>query len=275
MSAWILILVIFETLCLAFLIVYFSRQAREGLKSKASPESIPEETSKLNDATLEYVHMIVHELRSPLSVVKGAVDLLTHDDGTMVAEQKQILLNQINESSNSLLSLVNDLLDVSKLESGHFEIEPVFANINELLEQECNYFQSSYNLKKVNLSCKLDSMISNSSFDPDRIKQVVTNLLSNALKFTPSNGSVVVTSRREGPFVHIEICDSGEGISDDNKTLLFQKFSQGSNHTLIAEKGTGLGLYISKGIVVAHQGEIWVKDNSPKGACFCFKLPIK
>ena len=222
----------------------------------------------------DFIPVLVHELRAPLSVIQGASDLLLKEVGALSAEQISTLLSQIKTSSGSLLKMVGDILDVSKMDAGRFEVTRVFANINNVLQEECGYFQSLAKLKNINLVCNPESSIPNSSFDPERIKQVLNNLLSNALKFVPEKGTITVSSRKVGNFIQVEVADTGEGVSDKDKGYLFQKFSQTQSHNHVKERGTGLGLYISKGIVEAHSGKIWVEDNKPVGAKFVFTLPL-
>jgi len=222
----------------------------------------------------DFIPVLVHELRAPLSVIQGASDLLLKDVKELTADQIHTLLSQIKTSSGSMLKMVGDILDVSKMDAGKFEVNRVYANINNVLNEECGYFQSLAKIKNIVLECNTDSSIPNSSFDPDRVKQVLSNLLSNALKYVPEKGKISVSSKKAGGFIQVEVADTGEGISDKDKTNLFHRFVQSQSHYHIKEKGTGLGLYISKGIVEAHLGKIWVEDNNPIGSRFIFTLPL-
>jgi signal transduction histidine kinase len=222
----------------------------------------------------DFLPVLVHELRAPLSVIHGASDLLLNEVKNLSAEQISTLLSQIKNSSFSLLKMVGDILDVSKMDVGKFEVNRIYANLNTVLTEECSYFQSLAKVKNISLQVSLDSKVTNSSFDPERLKQVMNNLLSNALKYCTEGGKIVVVSKQYQNEVQVAVEDSGIGITDNEKPLLFNKFSQieGRNH--IKERGTGLGLYITKGIVEAHKGRIWVEDNKPKGSRFVFAIPL-
>ena len=222
----------------------------------------------------DFIPILVHELRAPLSVIQGASDLLLKEVKELSVDQIQTLLGQVKTSSGSLLKMVGDILDISRMDAGKFEVNRVYANINNVLNEECGYFQPLAKIKNINLICQTDQSIANSSFDPERIKQVLNNLLSNALKFVAEGGNITVESKKKGNYLQVTVSDTGEGISDKDKPTLFQKFVQTQSHNHTKERGTGLGLYISKGIVDAHSGKIWVEDNKPAGAKFIFTLPL-
>ena len=218
--------------------------------------------------------MLVHELRSPLSVIQGAADLLIKSTDALSAEQIHTLLAQIKSSSSTLLRMVGDILDVSKMESGRFQINKMYGDINEVVKEQCSYFESVTKVKDMKLRYDVDSNLPSFSFDPERIKQVLGNLLTNAIKFSEKDDEILIVTRKIDGVARVDVCDQGSGVSDNDKPLLFHKFFQASNQNG-GEKGTGLGLVISKGIVEAHGGKIWVEDNKPKGSRFIFVLPLK
>lgn len=269
------ILVILESVLLLVISLLLFSKTRNLTKLKKYEDAFIEEQAKKHSEQTDFFPMMVHELRSPLSVVSGAADLLIKSSNELDAEQIHTLLNQIRSSSASLLKMVGDILDISKMEGGKFQINKTFGNINDLLKEECGYFDPLAKVKKITLSCPIPEEISNFSFDPDRVKQVLNNLLSNSLKFCTESGKVELTARKENGFVTVEVADDGVGIPDKDKPLMFQKFFQASNQTGGGEKGTGLGLAICKGIVEAHGGKIWLEDNKPKGTKFMFSLPLK
>jgi len=269
------ILVIVESILLLIISVNLFSKAKNLTKLKNYEEAFikaqAEEKSKQGD----FLPMLVHELRAPLSVIRGAADLLIKSTGDLNAEQIHTLLNQIKTSSSGLLKMVGDILDVSKMEGGKFQINKTFGVIEDVLREECSYFESLAKVKKISLNCPNAEDIPSFSFDPDRIKQVLSNLLSNAIKFTHEGGEVFVTAKKDDGVIKFEVRDTGVGIPDKDKPLLFQKFFQASNQDGVTEKGTGLGLVIAKGIVEAHGGKIWVENNKPKGCKFLFVLPMK
>ena len=264
-----------SALATVFLYLYFKKfQEVLELKDKVRRlQALEEHDQEIQRVRDDFLAMLVHELRAPLSVVRGSADLLIRETTSMTQKQISDLLGQIRSSSSELLNLVNDLLDVSKLESGGFELFKRDIDLNEVLMDELHRFEMLAKEKGITLEGRLDPRLSSAIFDPERIRQVINNLLSNALKFTPSPGKVYLNSEKIDDKVKISVDDSGKGVPEDIKGKLFHKFVQGrSNGT--ADKGTGLGLFISKGIVEAHGGNIWVEDNKPQGSKFVFTLPL-
>jgi two-component system sensor histidine kinase ResE len=220
----------------------------------------------------DFFSMIVHELRSPLTIIKGTSDMLIKRGDSFEKDQSTTMLTQIRDDSTRLLNLVSDLLDSAKIEAGKITILKKVADINKLILKQVTDFMPIALEKQITLSVDTDSRISVFNFDGDRIEQVLTNLISNALKFT-SEGSIHVSSTLVEDFVEVSIADTGLGIDDEEKQKLFNKYMQ-LHEPKTKEKGTGLGLVISKGIVEAHGGQIWVSDNKPHGSVFRFKLPV-
>lgn len=259
------ILVILEAILLLVISIILFTKTKTLTKLKSN------EDNPMKD---DFLPMLVHELRSPLSVIQGAADLLIKTTDELSAEQIQTLLGQIKSSSSTLLGMVGGILDVSKMESGKFEISKTFGDINAVLRDECSYFEPLAKIKNLTLNCVEGEDLSNFNFDPDRIKQVLNNLISNAIKFNSPDGEITISSKKVDGMCRIEVRDSGVGIPDKEKPFLFHKFFQASNQKGV-QKGTGLGLVISKGIVEAHGGKIWVDNNKPKGSTFVFTLPTK
>lgn len=266
------ILVILESVLLLVISIILFSKTKNLTKLKKYEEEFINIQAKKQSAQEDFLPMLVHELRSPLSVIQGAADLLIKSTDGLSSEQIHTLLNQIKTSSSTLLGMVGSILDVSKMESGRFEINKIFADINPLLREECSYFESLTKIKDIKMNCQTDEHLPSFNFDPERIKQVLNNLISNAIKFNSSNGTISISSRKVDGTCRIEVSDTGVGISDKEKPFLFQKFFQASNQNGV-QKGTGLGLVISKGIVEAHGGKIWVEDNNPKGTKFVFVIP--
>lgn len=268
------ILVILESILLLVISLILFSKTKNLTKIKKYEDAFIEVQAKKQAMQNDFFPMLVHELRSPLSVIQGAADLLIKSTADMSAEQIHTLLNQIKSSSATLLRMVGDILDVSKMESGKFQINKSYSDINGVIKEQCSYFESLTKIKDINMECKVDEQLPSFGFDAERIKQVLSNLLSNAVKFTSEKGKIIVQSKKVDGVVRVEINDTGIGITDADKPLLFHKFFQASNQNGV-EKGTGLGLVISKGIVEAHGGKMWVEDNKPKGSKFIFILPTK
>lgn len=222
----------------------------------------------------DYIAMLVHDIRAPLSVVKGAVDIILHESKNLSQEDVTKLLNQVKDTADDLLVLVNDILDVSKIEAGKFELKKVPSDLNLILQSTADKFLSISNQGNIKILTELDSSLPKVTMDPDKIERVLNNLLSNSLKFTPDGGSIRVISKIDNNIVKVSIADTGIGVSDAMKSKLFHKFVQAGKTSKSEGKGTGLGLTVSKEIVELHKGKIWIEDNKPTGSIFIFTLPI-
>ena len=269
-------MLVFETLFLVGVVVVLLTKSRKlsrlfGDFNKLQTHEVEQE--KVQREREDFLAMLVHELRSPLSVIRGSADLIIKEADNLSRQDIEKLLAQIRTSSTGLLGIVNDLLDVSKIEAGKFEVRKVKSNINKLLQEESEYFKTLALEKKITLSTDLQADLPEFLFDPERLKQVLNNLISNSIKFTPESGVIKLESKRLDGAMRISVSDSGAGIPDDLKPKLFHKFVQLHDSKNTA-KGTGLGLVIAKGIVEAHGGQIWVEDAIPHGAKFCFTLPF-
>ncbi len=218
-----------------------------------------------------FTSMIVHELRAPLVSIKGASQLLMGD--LLPEDEKKKMLGTIKVSVDRMLNQVSDLLDSSKLEAGKFDISLSQGNINNVITDRVSVLNYDAEIRKVKLESHLDPHMPEFEFDPERMGQVVNNLISNALKFTKAGGTVTIKSCVENGFAAISITDTGIGIPEDKKALLFSKYSQ--LESIAKSKGTGLGLYISKGIVEAHHGKIKLDSEVGKGTTVTVMIPLK
>jgi signal transduction histidine kinase len=273
-----LVIITFSVIILAlvFLFLYFKKfQEVYDLKSRLSQvkelEQRDHETQQVRD---NFLAMVVHELRSPLVVIRGSSDVLLKESKSLNEREIIDLLAQIRSSSNDLLTMVNDLLDVSKIESGRFEIFRNMCDLNKILSEEMHRYYSLAEEHNLKFDMKLDARVPEVNIDPEKIKQVMNNLISNALKFTPKGGMIEITSTKLDKFAQVCVSDNGVGISAEIKSKLFHKFVQGRANTVSKDKGTGLGLVIAKGIIEAHGGSIWVEDNKPIGTKFIFTIPL-
>lgn len=213
---------------------------------------------------------VTHDLQTPLGSIIGFHDLIK--DSGVTTKQKQYL-NNINESANYILKLVNDLLDFSRLENNRISIEKTAFNIKNVVENTCKTLEPFATNKGIELNWDVNEELNaNYISDPYRIKQVLTNLVSNAIKFTPE-GSVEVTAKIEGNNIHISVIDTGIGISKEKHADVFKEFTQA--HSGIEKKfgGTGLGLTISKRILDLLDGKIILESEEGQGSIFTIIIP--
>lgn len=231
---------------------------------------------ELDNLKNTFLANISHDLRTPLTCVQGSLQLLCDSTtNKLTPEQEKIAAIALNNIKR-LARLINDLLDLSKLEAKKFTIIPKLFRIDQFIQSLSNEFGAWGKAKNVAIRTELEGALELEA-DQDRIGQVLTNLVGNALKFTPSGGIVTIEARRIASSEKIEIGvrDTGPGIAKKDFQRLFEKFSQLDTPSLQGVSGTGLGLAISKEIVELHGGRIWVESQEGKGSRFAFELPIK
>ena len=228
----------------------------------------------------DFTSMMVHELRSPLTSIKSTADLITSQMEKIKKDEISQYLKSINSTSQSMLELVNDLLDVAKMESDKFDVICQNGDFADLVAERVEVFKPQVSSKDINLTINIEKGLPKAYFDVVRMKQVFNNLLSNAIKFTRS-GEIrikVETEQVNGAAVDIlvSIADSGIGIDPEEGRNLFSRFGQlVRGRQAAAFKGSGLGLYIAKGIVEASGGRIWFSSpGAGMGTTFYFTVPL-
>ncbi len=222
----------------------------------------------------EFLANMSHELRTPLNAILGFSQVLQQKlFGDLNAKQEEYL-EDIHSSGNHLLSLINDVLDLSKVEAGQIELEPAPFSLREALERGVVMVRERATQNGIQLGLRLDPEVEVVTGDERRIRQVIFNLLSNAVKFTPAGGRIDVASARVDGHVEIAVSDTGPGIAPEDLERIFEEFQQ-TEAGIRQREGTGLGLALSKRLVELHGGRIWVESRSGKGSRFVFTLPIE
>jgi PAS domain S-box-containing protein len=238
---------------------------------------------KLERLKADFNSMIVHDLRSPLNVIQGFIELIrTRVVGDINIEQEE-LLDIAKENVKKVLNLVDNFLVASKLEVGKFGIEPKVSEINSVIERIVENHRVLLKNKKITLETKLNNNLPLLYFDGLRIEQVMNNLLSNAIKHSPEGTGITISSdiyskeiKGENKlFARIGVRDKGPGIDPDKLQTVFEKYEQVDSEMTPKSSGTGLGLAICKEIVNLHGGDIWVESEKKKGSAFYFTLPIE
>lgn len=226
------------------------------------------EVDRLKD---EFVSVVSHELRTPLTSIRGSLGLLAAGKLGEVPEKGRRMLEIAVQNTDRLIRLINDILDIERIESGRvtMEIKPVDAA--ELAHQAVDVMAAMAEKSDVRLYAWADRQPMEA--DPDRILQVLTNLLSNAIKFSPAGAEVSVTVVRDGPEVVFRVRDQGRGIPQDRLESIFERFQQVDSSDARDKGGTGLGLAICRSIVQQHGGRIWVESEVGEGSTFTFTLP--
>ncbi len=233
---------------------------------------------ELNRLRSEFVANVSHELRTPLNSIKGAVHNMLRGLGGQLSGGQTKYAAMIQRNCNRLILLIEDLLDLSRIEAGRIELRLAPLTLSELIEDAVASMRSMAHARKVSLHSHVSPDLPKVRADGDRVKQIVSNLVDNAIKFTPKGGSVTIEVSEVAPpnrAVVVSVSDTGIGISEDSLERIFEKFEQLPTSTDGPAEGTGLGLSIAKNLVEMHGGRIWVESEVGKGSTFRFTLPLK
>ena len=241
----------------------------------AQIKSQAEELEKANKEICDFTAMIAHDLRSPLNNVMGVSELMTESAFGPVTDEQKKWLRKVGETVRQLVNLVNDFLDVSKLEAGNIDLHLEPIDISQLFDAVLSNYQFVAKDREIFLRKKIAATAQPLRGDKRRLEQVLSNLVGNALKFTPSAGEIELGADWGRSEVVLWVKDTGVGISSSEIGGLFQKYKQAASARSSEQKGTGLGLVICKMIVEAHGGKIWAESEEGKGAKFIFTLPCK
>jgi two-component system sensor histidine kinase KdpD len=236
-------------------------------------ESLARHEAELaNDLKLKFLAMISHELRTPLTSIKGFATTLLADDVVWAADKQQDFLQIINRESDKLGDLIEQLLDLTRMEAGVMRIAPKKVSLNTVISTALVQLQALTTGQVLGLSIPSDLPFI--LCDAQRIAQVLTNLVGNAAKFSPVGTKITISARRAEAMVQIDVADQGPGIPSKDRIRVFESFRQLENGTGSRMGGAGLGLAICKGLIEAHQGEIWVQDHIGPGTVISFTLPV-
>jgi len=224
----------------------------------------------------EFMANMSHEIRTPMNAIIGMTSLLL--DSTLTAKQKHFT-EIVRNAGNSLLQIINDILDFSKIEAGKFAVETVDTDVREISEDVIQMLAAQAHAKGIDVACWVESSVPERVLaDPHRLRQVLTNLVGNAVKFTSQGEVVLRVSAEQGdlhPVLKFSVKDTGIGITEENQQRLFQAFIQADGSTTRRFGGTGLGLAISKRLVELMGGAIWVQSEHGRGSTFWFELPLR
>ena len=245
---------------------------------------LKEISAKLHDANVslmrkdkqkdEFLDTVTHELRTPITAIRASSEILYDDDEIPEELRKQFLQNIISESDR-LNRLIDKILDLEKFETGKQKVHLATHSIVETIENAIEPLQQLVNNKSIHVHVEGNSNLK-VDYDEDRIVQVITNLISNAIKFCPEQeGLITVAVYDKFDYVQIEVRDNGKGIVPNDFDTIFDKFYQSTNQNFKKPIGSGLGLAICKQIIEHHKGKIWATNNATGGACLHFTLPKK
>ncbi|MGH7137793.1 MAG: sensor histidine kinase, partial [Pirellulales bacterium] len=242
---------------------------REQLAAQVQAVLLQAETERLRSSLLASVS---HDLRTPLAVITGASSSLLESEGTLSTETRRELYQTIFDDSNRLSRLVDNLLDMTRIESGSVVVNKQSHVIEEIIGSALG--RLSKQLAGRQIKTHLPENLPLVPLDDMLIEQVLTNLLENVQKYTPAGSPIDIGAWPQEGEVIFEVADRGPGIPDDELELVFEKFYRGQTTAPDGRRGAGLGLAISKAVVTAHGGRIWVENRAGGGARFCFSLPL-
>ncbi len=270
--------------------------SREELSFKEPPEQILEITSVslapreetviiLHDISrekmverlkTEFVSLAAHQLRTPLSAIKWTLRMLLDGDLGEITKEQKDFIEKTYQSNERMISLINDLLNVTRIEEGRYLYRPQLAQIEEVVQFVITSYQDEVKKKKLKLEFKKPTKkLPEVKIDIEKMRLAIQNFLDNAIRYTPSGGKVTVSIRDTKKSIEFQIQDTGIGIPKDQQERVFTKFFRAANAIRSETEGSGLGLYITKNIIEAHGGKTWFESEEGKGATFYFTIPIK
>lgn len=229
----------------------------------------------LNHQKNNFIGMAAHDLRNPLSAILGFTQLILEDVDSLSPskESDKEMLKFIYSTSNEMLGLVNDLLDISAIEKGTLTLQKHDTQLITLLKNRMHIFEMSASQKNIALNLGCDESI-RANLDPNRVGQVIDNLISNAIKFSPAHSTITINTNQLTNAVEVSIQDQGPGIPSSEQENIFNAFHTLGTNSTNREKCTGLGMSIVKRIIEEHGGKIWLDSKEGHGSTFTFSLPL-
>lgn len=224
----------------------------------------------------EFISVASHQLRTPLSAIKWILKMIIDGDmGTLNKDQKELLIKGY-QSNERMIMLINDLLNVSRIEEGRFEYRFIRMQLEEVVDKVIEEMISEIKNRRIRFNYnKPPKPLPKVSIDPQKMHLVLQNLVDNALKYTPSKGIIVINLELRGNYIIFSVRDNGVGIPSYQRDKIFSKFFRADNVIRMQTEGSGLGLFIVKNIIENHNGDVWFESEEGKGSCFFFSLPCE
>ena len=276
LSASDLIFEIISVLSVAFVTANLIRRMIIERKTKEQLQIAYLDLQRLDRAKSEFVSIASHQLRTPLTAIKGYISMILEGTYGKVPEKSVRPLENVSQSNERLIKLVNDLLNVSRIEAGKLEMNYEKVTIDEIVKSVFEELKNEAGKKKLYLKLEESKEALPKIFvDKDKFRQVILNLFDNAIRYT-EKGGITVKLKAQSEKLKIEISDTGEGMNEEEIEKMFTSFSRGTAGTKLYTEGAGLGLYVAKKFVEMHQGKIWAESvGKGKGTTFYIELPIK
>jgi signal transduction histidine kinase len=230
--------------------------------------------NKLNEQKNEFIGMAAHDLRNPISIIIGYCEFILDEAEDKLPELHLRFLKIILNSSEFMLKMLNELLDIAKIESGKLNLNREMIDPAKLIQGNVSLNRIIAEKKDIDINIEIFEGLPEINADPDKIEQVLNNLISNAIKFSGKATKITVSAFRSNGEITVMVKDEGQGISDEDKEKLFKPFSKFKTKSTGGERSTGLGLTITKKIIMGHGGKIWLESEVGKGTSFYFSLPV-
>jgi PAS domain S-box-containing protein len=232
------------------------------------------EQTAIEEMKTEFISVVSHELRTPLTPIKGYIDLILEGDAGKITEEQATYLNIVQANTDRLVALVNDLLDISRIEAGRIDLEIKPVDIEAVIREVVSFHHKQIENQGLKVTVNLPAKLPWVKADCGRITQVLNNLITNAYKYTPAGGTISISAFPEVEFLEVVVSDTGVGISREDQKKLFTRFFRVDNPATREASGTGLGLAIVKSIIEKLGGEIWTESQLGRGSAFHFTLPL-
>lgn len=269
------ILRIFMTIFLLFLLGMFVKNVMSEIRRKEELEVANAKLLKLDKSKSEFISIASHQLRTPLTSMKGFISIMKNGSYGKLPRKLEEPIHHIEIANERLISLVKNMLDISRIEAGGMAFEFKNGNINELVNELYHSFLHIANEKGNSLELKIDNDLPAVKMDRGKIRELLSNLIDNAIEYT-EKGHIKIETRKKRGNVQILVSDTGIGIPKGEISCIFDKFSRGKKARQIKKNGSGLGLYLGKKIVEAHGGKIYARSKgSSKGSTFFVELPLE
>jgi len=233
-----------------------------------------DEAVEANKSKTEFVSVVSHELKLPMTSIKGYSDLMLSGATGELNENQANFLTTIRNNVNRMATLVSDLTDISRIESGNIRIEPRSVPVWDVIDEVINLTRTQIEQKHQTISLDIPQGLPKALCDRNRLSQILTNLISNANKYTPEQGNIHVEAWQANSMINIKVQDNGLGMTPEDQEKLFSKFFRSADEKIREAPGTGLGLSITKNLIELQGGKIWFESEYRKGTTFYFTMPI-